>query len=90
MSEYVEKEKYNNEKQRLIAASFTAWQLGAGEGKDFDGYLKLIGLSFKEEKKERTMSDEEKAAELRKIDEGVDKMLKKFRKVKAVRCARTV
>jgi hypothetical protein len=87
MSEYVEKEKYNNEKQRLIAASFTAWQLGAGERKNFNEYLKAIGLSFEEYKKEPKMTDEEKKAELKKIDEGVERMMKKFRKIKKVRRA---
>lgn len=47
----IEKEKLETFKNQMIAASFTAWQLGAGEkGKSFSYHLKKHGLLEKKEK----------------------------------------
>lgn len=44
----IEAEKAEIEKQRWIAASYTAWQMGAGKNMSFPMYLKHLGLSDKE------------------------------------------
>jgi len=44
------KEKELSIKNQMIAASYTAWQMGSGEKKSFGSYLKYLGLSEKEEK----------------------------------------
>lgn len=44
----IEAEKAEQSKQMMIAASFAAWQTGAGEKMTFGLYLKRLGLSDSE------------------------------------------
>jgi len=57
-AEYVAEQRVESERQSLVAASFTAWQLGAGQKKSFGEYLRSLGLH----EREKPMSATEKAA----------------------------
>jgi hypothetical protein len=52
----IEEEKAEAVKQGMVAASFTAWQMGAGEKMSFAVYLKKMGLT----EAEPTLTDEQK------------------------------
>ena len=43
-SEMIENIKLEKIKYQMIAASFTAWQMGAGKGKAFNEYIKKFNL----------------------------------------------
>jgi hypothetical protein len=44
-AEYIEKEKAEEQKQKMIAAAFTAWQTGTGGSIGFNAYLQRYGLA---------------------------------------------
>jgi len=46
--DYVEAEEAEAVRMQYVAASYTAWQMGAGKKKTFGEYLKGLGLSKKE------------------------------------------
>jgi hypothetical protein len=44
ISEMIEAERSENQRNLMIAAGYTAWHLGAGEGKTFQQFLSGCGL----------------------------------------------
>jgi hypothetical protein len=52
----IEEEKAEADKRAMVAASYTAWQLGAGEKMSFPLYLKKLGLT----ESETALTDEQK------------------------------
>ena len=72
-SEQIETEKAETLKNNLISASFTAWQLGAGNGKTFPDHLKALGLGDQENinpesKTKIAKSAIERAEKIKEID----------------------
>lgn len=43
-SEMIEHEKAEEYKDKMVAATFMAWQMGAGSGKSFSDYIRSMGL----------------------------------------------
>jgi hypothetical protein len=58
-------------RDRMVAAAFVGWQMGAGQKTTFDEYLRKIGLGDKP----RKMSKEEIAAEIKRANEIADKII---------------
>ena len=88
MAKYIEKEKSRNDNYKL-AMLYNGWQLGAaGDKKTFGSYLKMFDLDILD--KQEPMTKEEKKKEIAKINENIDKLFRKVKRVKRVSNARTI
>jgi len=88
MARYIEKER-NKENNYRLAVLFNGWQLGAaGDKKTFGSYLKMFDLDISD--KQEPMTKEEKKKEIAKINENIDKLFRKVKRVKRVSNARTI
>ena len=84
MADFIEEMRREDVKNQLIAASFTAWQLGAGQpGKAFGDYLKTFGIRMTE-KKRKPLTKAQKRTIIKRVDSNVKKIfsLKKIKKVR--------